>query len=90
MTARTHESNVRIAMEPEFLVCCSCTDNCTNRSQCECWQLTIQEACAIGETQHSVGYFHHRLRRSQLSAYVCSFHKEYKALVHTKRASAMR
>jgi len=71
-TVRTREPNVVISMEPEFLVSCSCTDNCTNRSQCECWQLTIEEARAIGETQYSVGYFHHRLRREQLSAYVFS------------------
>jgi len=71
-TVRTREPNVVISMEPEFLVSCTCTDNCTNRSQCECWQLTIEEARAIGETQHSVGYFHHRLRREQLSAYVFS------------------
>lgn len=92
MTSRTHEPNVSIATEPEFLVTCSCTDNCTNRSQCECWQLTIQEACAIGETQHSVGYFHHRLRRPQLSAYVGNLGglmRECEALVHRKRASAM-
>ncbi len=54
--------------EPEFLVCCSCTDNCSNRSKCECWQLTLEEAKVIGNTRYSVGYVHQRLKRPQHSA----------------------
>ena len=57
-----------------FLVSCSCVDNCTNRSKCECWQLTIEESKALGkEPRHSVGYVHHRLKREQYSGiYECN------------------
>ena len=55
-------------MEPGFLVCCSCTDNCSNRSKCECWQLTLEEAKVLGNTHYSVGYVHQRLKRPQHSA----------------------
>ena len=69
-TCRTHEANVHIPTDKEFMVCCSCTDDCVNRSQCECWQLTIQEAQVMRDAKHSVGYVHHRLKRPQPSAYV--------------------
>lgn len=71
ITHRTHEPDVHIPTNPEFLVCCSCTDNCANRSRCECWQLTFQESSVVGgERKYSVGYVHQRLNRQQHSAYV--------------------
>ena len=64
---------VKIERDPGFLVSCRCKDNCDNRSKCECWQLTLQEAQAVGLTKHSVGYVHGRLRRPQHSAiYECN------------------
>ena len=28
--------------DPEFLICCDCTDNCRNKEKCRCCQLTIE------------------------------------------------
>ena len=55
-------------MEPGFLVCCTCTDGCSNRSKCECWQLTLAEGKVLGNSHYSVGYVHQRLKRPQHSA----------------------
>ena len=64
---------VHIETDPGFFVSCSCTDNCSNRAKCECWQLTMQEARMVGPTKHSVGYSHGRLKRPQHSAiYECN------------------
>ena len=63
----------RHGAEPGFLVCCSCSDNCSNRSKCECWQLTLEEAKVIGNSRYSVGYVHQRLKRPQHSAYAPYF-----------------
>ena len=68
LTTRTFEPNIPCQREAEFLVCCSCEDNCLNRSKCECWQLTQEEAKAIGNVCYSVGYVHNRLKRPQHSA----------------------
>lgn len=69
-----HTTDRIVCKDEGFLVCCSCIDNCTNRSKCECWQLTIEESKALGqEPRHSVGYVHHRLKREQFSGiYECN------------------
>ena len=54
----------------DFLVCCDCTNSCVDRSKCACWQLTLEEAKVINNSQYSVGYVHHRLKRAQHSACV--------------------
>ena len=66
-TIRTFEKDVDLHIDPNSMVYCSCTDNCRNRSECKCWQLTTEEAQAIG-TSHSVGYVNGRLKRHQYSA----------------------
>ena len=72
LTSRSFEPHIaQHAQEPEFMVCCSCTDSCVNHSKCECWQLTQQEARALPNPRYSVGYVHQRLKRPQHSAYVC-------------------
>lgn len=68
LTHCTFEPNIPHSKEPEFLVCCSCTDKCANRSKCECWQLTQEEAKVLGNARYSVGYVHQRLKRPQHSA----------------------
>ncbi len=65
--SRTSQSDLNLCTDPELRVCCSCTDGCRNRSKCECWQLTLQEAKMIHSKQ-SVGYVNHQLRRHQHSA----------------------
>ncbi|XP_064392242.1 histone-lysine N-methyltransferase SETDB1-like isoform X2 [Halichondria panicea] len=70
--SRTSQSDLNLCTDPELRVCCSCTDGCRNRSKCECWQLTLQEAKMIHSKQ-SVGYVNHQLRRHQHSAiYECN------------------
>lgn len=68
LPTRIFEPNIPHKLDADSLVCCSCTDNCTNRSKCECWQLTQEEAKVIGNVRYSVGYVHHRLKRPQHSA----------------------
>ena len=36
------QKSVDINTEPEFLVCCDCTDDCQDKTKCQCWQLTIK------------------------------------------------
>eukprot|EP00731_Ephydatia_muelleri_P023685 Em0015g1268a len=69
-----HTAERVMCKDDGFLVSCSCVDNCTNRSKCECWQLTMEESKALGqEPRHSVGYVHHRLKREQYSGiYECN------------------
>ena len=35
-------TDFEINTELEFLVCCDCTDDCQDKTKCQCWQLTIQ------------------------------------------------
>ena len=37
---RLPHGNVTINEDPDFLVCCDCTDGCRDRSKCACQQLT--------------------------------------------------
>ena len=41
-TKRLPGKGVEINKDPEFLVCCDCTDDCQDKEKCQCWQLTIQ------------------------------------------------
>ena len=38
------EVEERRSSDPEFLVCCECTDNCRDKLQCACVKLTIESA----------------------------------------------
>lgn len=70
---RTSGPGVDIAADAGFLVSCACQDNCSSGGACPCQQLTLQEAKAIGDAKHPVGYLHHRLCRPQLSGiYECN------------------
>jgi [histone H3]-N6,N6-dimethyl-lysine9 N-methyltransferase len=35
---------VDINKDPEFLICCDCTDDCADKMKCSCFQLTIKNA----------------------------------------------
>lgn len=39
---RTPREGVRLNLDPGFLVCCDCTDDCQDKDKCQCCQLTIQ------------------------------------------------
>ncbi|KAH9287298.1 Histone-lysine N-methyltransferase SETDB1 [Echinococcus granulosus] len=67
---------VNINEDPDFLVCCDCTDNCRDRTKCACQQLTI-EASAFSSTKGmvdtSVGYRYRRLSQFTMGGiYECN------------------
>ena len=41
-TKRTPREGVNLNLDPDFLVCCDCTDDCQDKEKCQCWQLTIK------------------------------------------------
>uniref|UniRef100_S4R967 SET domain bifurcated histone lysine methyltransferase 1b n=1 Tax=Petromyzon marinus TaxID=7757 RepID=S4R967_PETMA len=60
---RIPEHGVFINTSPEFLVCCSCTDGCQDKSKCACQQLTVDATgCSPGgQTNTDAGYHNKRL-----------------------------
>lgn len=53
----------------EFLSCCDCTDNCSDKSKCSCWQLTMDglryqnddSQSSVEEVEKNGGYEYKRL-----------------------------
>lgn len=43
-SVRIPTKNVRIDKDPGFLMCCDCTDDCSDKSKCACFQNTIAGA----------------------------------------------
>ena len=41
-TERFPRDGVDLNLDPSFLVCCDCTDDCQDKERCQCWQLTLQ------------------------------------------------
>ncbi|XP_071831065.1 histone-lysine N-methyltransferase SETDB1-B-like isoform X2 [Apostichopus japonicus] len=55
----------KINLDPGFLVCCDCTDNCQDKSKCACQQLTIEATkVTSGSAIPDAGYVHRRLLQS--------------------------
>lgn len=67
---------VSVPQDENFLVCCDCTDNCEDKSKCQCWQLTMQGIAFTklnDETNPIHGYDHRRLRDHVVSGiYECN------------------
>ncbi|GFN93772.1 histone-lysine N-methyltransferase [Plakobranchus ocellatus] len=59
---RIPSKKVNLNTDPDFLVCCDCTDNCRDRSKCACQQLTIENTSWIGEKDPQAGYHYRRLK----------------------------
>lgn len=59
---RIPSKKVNLNTDPDFLVCCDCTDNCRDRSKCACQQLTIENTSWIGDKDPHAGYHHRRLK----------------------------
>jgi len=57
------QKEVSISTDPGFLTSCQCTDDCTNKGLCSCWQLTIQTTrCDQGNKLNvEAGYVNRRL-----------------------------
>ncbi|KAK6643619.1 hypothetical protein RUM43_005129 [Polyplax serrata] len=62
-TSRIPQEGVNICFDEEFLVCCTCTDDCQDKEKCECWQLTIEgtKLGPGGQADPTVGYCNKRL-----------------------------
>ncbi|XP_043284861.1 histone-lysine N-methyltransferase eggless [Venturia canescens] len=61
-TQREPTEGVDINLDPEFLCSCDCTDDCQDKTKCQCWQLTIQGATLGGQVlNNEVGYVYKRL-----------------------------
>ncbi|XP_055899559.1 histone-lysine N-methyltransferase SETDB1-like isoform X2 [Biomphalaria glabrata] len=58
---RIPSKGVTLNLDPEFLTCCDCTDNCRDRSKCACQQMTIENTSWIGEKDENAGYHYRRL-----------------------------
>ncbi|XP_021368077.1 histone-lysine N-methyltransferase SETDB1-B-like isoform X3 [Mizuhopecten yessoensis] len=61
---RIPAKGVKLNLDPDFLVCCSCTDGCSDRTKCECQQLTVEATGIVegGKKNPNAGYEHRRLK----------------------------
>ncbi|XP_041367183.1 histone-lysine N-methyltransferase eggless-like isoform X2 [Gigantopelta aegis] len=57
---RMPAKGVKINLDGDFLMCCDCTDNCRDRTKCQCIQMTIQQAKSLID-QDTIGYENRRL-----------------------------
>ncbi|CAL8106758.1 unnamed protein product [Calicophoron daubneyi] len=56
--------NVPLVEDPNFIVCCDCTDNCRDRTKCSCQQLTAEASSLTnpgGIVDSQAGYHYRRL-----------------------------
>ncbi|CAC5415707.1 SETDB1 [Mytilus coruscus] len=61
---RIPAKGVNLNLNPEFMACCDCTDNCRDKSKCACQQLTV-DATAVsssGKPNPNAGLEHRRLK----------------------------
>uniref|UniRef100_A0A8W8N2F8 Histone-lysine N-methyltransferase SETDB1 n=1 Tax=Magallana gigas TaxID=29159 RepID=A0A8W8N2F8_MAGGI len=60
---RIPTKGVQLNLDPDFLACCDCTDNCRDKSKCACQQMTVDStAVAGGRINPEAGYSHRRLQ----------------------------
>lgn len=60
---RIPTKGVQLNLDPDFLACCDCTDNCRDKSKCACQQMTVEStAVAGGRINPEAGYSHRRLQ----------------------------
>ncbi|XP_067655240.1 histone-lysine N-methyltransferase SETDB1-like isoform X2 [Haliotis asinina] len=61
---RIPAQGVKLNLDSDFLICCDCTDNCRDKSKCQCCQLTIEHTEALGPNYRdpSAGYDFRRLK----------------------------
>ncbi|XP_053384935.1 histone-lysine N-methyltransferase SETDB1-like isoform X2 [Mercenaria mercenaria] len=72
---RIPASGVKLNLDPNFLECCDCEDNCRDRKKCRCQQLTVETSAVIngGKPIPDAGYHHRRLPEPLLSGvYECN------------------
>ncbi|XP_052864384.1 histone-lysine N-methyltransferase eggless [Anopheles cruzii] len=72
---RIPTEGVNLNLNPEFMSCCDCEDDCFDKSKCQCWQLTITGARFLNPKQpiDSIGYIYKRLPEPVLTGiYECN------------------
>lgn len=71
---RLPTEHVPLNLDPEFLVCCDCIDDCQDKSKCPCWQLTIQGTRILDRSENpNTGYHYRRLSEQvQSGIYECN------------------
>ncbi|XP_016947742.1 histone-lysine N-methyltransferase eggless [Drosophila biarmipes] len=60
---RIPTEGVHLNLDPEFLLCCDCEDDCSDKSRCACWQLTVAGVryCNPKKPIEEIGYQYKRL-----------------------------
>ncbi|XP_074605826.1 histone-lysine N-methyltransferase SETDB1-like isoform X4 [Acropora palmata] len=74
VSKRTLAEGVNMVLDPGFLACCDCTDNCQDKSKCSCSQLTIQASASVGGKEDSTTGYEFRMLREcvQTGIYECN------------------
>ncbi|CAH0395429.1 unnamed protein product [Bemisia tabaci] len=76
ITEREPREGVHLNLDPGFLVCCDCTDDCQNKEKCACWQLTMEGQKVIpgmDDAELNEGYIYRRLpERIVTGIYECN------------------
>ncbi|XP_022228791.2 histone-lysine N-methyltransferase eggless [Drosophila obscura] len=72
---RIPTEGVNLNLDEEFLVCCDCEDDCSDKSKCACWQLTVTGVryCNPKKPIEEIGYQYKRLYEGVLTGiYECN------------------
>ncbi|XP_034652801.1 histone-lysine N-methyltransferase eggless [Drosophila subobscura] len=72
---RIPTEGVNLNLDEEFLVCCDCEDDCSDKSKCACWQLTVTGVryCNPKKPLEEIGYQYKRLYEGVLTGiYECN------------------
>ncbi|XP_045620247.1 histone-lysine N-methyltransferase eggless isoform X1 [Procambarus clarkii] len=71
---RLPTEHVPLNLDPEFLVCCDCKDDCQDKSKCSCWQLTIEGTRILERNENSTAGYHYRrlFEQVQSGIYECN------------------
>lgn len=74
-TERIPTEGVNLNLDPEFLCGCDCTDDCSDKRNCACWQLTLAGAKFTHPnfSIDNIGYYYKKLHDSvQTGIYECN------------------
>lgn len=74
-TERIPRKGVKMNLDPNFLICCDCTDDCQDKEKCQCWQLTINATARGpgGKINPNAGYEYRRLTQNlRTGVYECN------------------
>ncbi|XP_017147643.1 histone-lysine N-methyltransferase eggless [Drosophila miranda] len=72
---RIPTEGVNLNLDEEFLVCCDCEDDCSDKESCACWQLTVTGVryCNPKKPIEEIGYQYKRLHEGVLTGiYECN------------------